>query len=203
MRTLLDDLTCSAEKHHATIDSDSFTVADSTLLCGGFADNVLGQADFKSTSIGTGNNKFRNPTAVATDGRVLAVADTDNNRVLIWNSIPTTPGVSANIVIGQPDFTATTINFGKGSQVNAQGLRGPQGVWIDQRGRFWVADTQNHRVLMWNRIPTQNGTAADLVIGKPDLTTFVEVNLVVANQTATPASLLNPVSVTVDPMDRV
>jgi uncharacterized protein (TIGR03437 family) len=172
-------------------------------LCGGFADNVIGQADFTSTSIGTGNNKFRNPTAVATDGRVLAVADTDNNRVLIWNSIPTTAGAPANIVVGQADFTGTAINFGRGSQVSAQGLRGPQGVWIDARGRFWVADTQNHRVLMWNRVPTQNGAAADLVVGKPDLTTFIDVNLVTANQTATASSLLNPVSVTVDPMDRL
>ena len=172
-------------------------------LCGGFADNVIGQADFTSRSIGTGNNKFRNPTSVATDGRVLAVADTDNNRVLIWNSIPNTPAAPANIVIGQPDFTTTSINFGKGSQVNAQGMRGPQGVWIDQRGRLWVADTQNHRVLMWNQVPTQNGAAADLVVGKPELTTFVDVNLVSANQSATASSLLNPVSVTVDPMDRL
>lgn len=172
-------------------------------LCGGYSDVVIGQDDFEKTDIGTGNNKLRNPTAVATDGRVLAVADTDNNRVLIWNNIPTVPSIPADIVLGQPDFASTGINFGKGSQVNEQGMRGPQGVWIDNAGRLWVADTQNHRVMRWNSLPTQNGAAADLALGKPDLRTFVDVNLVTADNDATPGNLLNPVSVTVDPQNRV
>ena len=33
------------------------------------------------------------------------VADTDNNRVLIWNSIPTTNGANADLVLGQDNFT--------------------------------------------------------------------------------------------------
>ena len=32
-------------------------------------------------------------------------------------------------------------------------MRGPQGVWI-QNGKLYVADTQNNRVLIYNRIPT-------------------------------------------------
>ncbi|HYO83061.1 MAG TPA: NHL repeat-containing protein, partial [Bryobacteraceae bacterium] len=172
-------------------------------LCGGASDTVLGQPDFEKTEIGTGARSFRTPTAVATDGRVLAVADTDNNRVLIWTSIPTSNGEPANVVIGQQDFNATAINAGNGSQVNERGLRGPQGVWIDQRGRLWVADTQNNRVLMWNEIPRANGAPATLVLGAPDMTTFVEVDLTRAQFNATATNLLNPVSVTVDPSDRV
>src|SRR5205807_7521817 len=51
---------------------------------------------------------------------------------------------------------------------------------------------------IYNRIPTANGVAADLVLGAPDFTTFVETDLAQQNATATPTNLLNPVSVTSD-----
>ena len=63
-----------------------------------------------------------------------------------------------------------------GNTPNAKSMRGPQGVWI-QNGRLYVADTQNNRVLIFNRIPTSNGAAADVVLGQPDFTTFVEPDL--------------------------
>jgi hypothetical protein len=167
-------------------------------VCGGVADVVLGQPDFTKTDIGITQRNLRTPSAVATDGRYVAVADTDNNRVLIWNNIPSDNGAPADIVVGQPDFTSAGLNFGGvGSTPSAKGLRGPQGVWI-QDGKLYVADTQNHRVLIWNRIPTQNGQPADVVLGKPDFTTFVEVDLARAPLDATASTLLNPVSVTSD-----
>jgi len=55
------------------------------------------------------------------------------------------------------------------SEVDAR----PQGVWI-QNGKLYVADTQNNRVLIYNSIPTANGAAADVVLGAPNFTTFVE-----------------------------
>ena len=91
------------------------------------ADLVPGQPDFVTTTSGSGRDRMRNPTAVATDWYKLAVANTDNNRVLIWNSIP--------------------LNFGCGRQVNEHGRSGPQGVWIDHEGGLWVADTLNNRIL--------------------------------------------------------
>ena len=66
---------------------------------------------------------MRLPTAVATDGRNLAVADTANNRVLLWKSIPTQIGQPADIVVGQPDFVTISPVV-----VNQTSLRGPQGV---------------------------------------------------------------------------
>jgi hypothetical protein len=167
-------------------------------VCGGATDIVLGQPDFSTTTIGLTDHNFRTPTAVATDGRYVVVADTDNNRVLLWNSIPSFNGQPADIVIGQPDFTSAGLNFGGNTSTpSARGLRGPQGVWI-QYGKLYVADTQNHRVLIWNSIPTQNGQPADVVLGKPDFNTFVEVDLTRAPLDATASSLLNPVSVTSD-----
>jgi hypothetical protein len=167
-------------------------------VCVAEADIVLGQPDFAKTDLGLAQNRLRTPTAVATDGRVLAVADTDNNRVLIWNQIPTSNDVPADVVVGQKDFTSGGINYGgSGNSPSAQGLRGPQGVWI-QNGKFFVADSQNHRVLIWNSIPAQNGQNADLVLGQANFNAFVEPDLTKLAVSATGSSMLNPVSVTSD-----
>src|SRR6185295_14371491 len=117
-------------------------------------------------------SSLRLPLAVASDGRILAVADTSNNRILIWKSIPAVNGQNADIVLGQPDFNTV----GR-LTVNASAMRGPQGVWI-QDGRLFVADTQNNRVLIWNSIPTQNNQPADLVLGQPNFTSAPAVNQV-------------------------
>jgi hypothetical protein len=162
-------------------------------VCGGIADLVLGQPDFKTIDPAATQTGMRLPTAVATDGTVLAVADTDNNRVLIWKSIPTKNTTPADVVVGQPDFTTTTTVV----PPTAKSLRGPQGVWI-QDGKLYVADTQDHRVLIYNSIPTSNGAAADVVLGQPNFTTFVEPDLTQAKSDATANNLLNPVSVTSD-----
>ena len=49
-------------------------------------------------------------SAYASAGR-LYVADFNNNRVLVWSSIPTT-NVAATAVLGQPDMTTGTSNTG-------------------------------------------------------------------------------------------
>lgn len=61
-------------------------------VCVGKATLVLGQPDFVTTTQNNAAtaNSLRTPTNVATDGVHLVVADTDHNRVLIWNHIPTT-----------------------------------------------------------------------------------------------------------------
>src|SRR5580704_16649537 len=69
-------------------------------VCIGGANVVLGQPDFNSTNIAVTQSGMRTPTAVASDGHVVAVADSDNNRVLIWNSIPTANGTPADVVVG-------------------------------------------------------------------------------------------------------
>jgi hypothetical protein len=178
-------------------------------VCVGKADVVLGQPDFHSPDhaalngnptpiVAPTRQNLRVPTAVATDGRIVVVADTDNNRVLIWNSIPTSNNQPADVVIGQANFTSNSLPGSNGSFTpTAASLRGPQGVWI-QDGRLYIADTQNHRVLIYNSIPTQNGAAADVVLGQPDFTTFVQPDLTQAGVDARPDNLLNPVSVTSD-----
>ena len=163
--------------------------------CVGVADIVLGQPDFSTVDevLTPNNNTLRLPTAVASDGVRLIVADTNNNRVLIWNSIPTTNQQPADVVLGQKDFKT---NFAA-RPPSASTLLGPQGVWI-QGNRLFVADTQNHRVLVWNSIPNSNAKAADFVLGQPSITQGVEVDLAKASPVATASSMTNPVSVSSD-----
>ncbi|MEO8026547.1 MAG: hypothetical protein ABI823_08735 [Bryobacteraceae bacterium] len=162
-------------------------------LCGGQASTVLGQPDFTTTSINLTRTGMRLPTAVATDGTVLAVADTLNNRILIWNSIPASNGAPADIVLGQADFTTVRQPI----VVDNKSVRAPQGLWI-QNGRLYVADTQNHRVLIWNKIPTANYAPADMVLGQPNFNVAPEPDLTRVNLNAQANTMLNPVSVTSD-----
>jgi len=156
---------------------------------------VLGQADFTSIDYHITQTGFRLPTAVATDGHALAVADTANNRVMLWKSIPTVNGQPADIELGQPDFN--TVLQGSQVVVDNKSFRGPQGVWI-QNGKLFVADTQNHRVLIWNSIPTQNRQPADVVLGQANFNVAVQPDLTKDKTLAHSNTLLNPVSVSSD-----
>lgn len=165
------------------------------LVCVGTADVVLGQASMDKGELQPPRaDTLRLPIGVASDGVRLAVADTDNNRVLIWNSIPIYNGQPADVVVGQPDFTKSTST---GFNPNERSLKGPQGVWL-QNGKLFVADTGNNRVLIWNSIPTTNHAPADIVLGAPDFKTFVQPDLTKAQLEPKATTLLTPVSVTSD-----
>lgn len=163
-------------------------------LCGYLATNVLGQPNYKGTDPGLSNQGMQVPMGVATDGQILAVADTNNNRVLIWKSIPSTINSPADLVVGQADFT-----HGSGSTTQST-LLGPQGIWI-QGGKLFVADANNNRVLIWNSIPAANGQPADIVLGQSSFTSGAVpsgCNATNITKTAAPNQLCDPVSVTSD-----
>ncbi len=166
-------------------------------VCVGRATVVLGQPDFSTTTLNSAASQgnLRSPTAIASDGVHLAIADTDHNRVLIWNRIPTTNNAPADVVVGQPNFVTATVPTNH--VPNAQSMSGPQGVWI-QNGMLFVADTLNNRVLVYYHIPTTNGAAADLVLGQPNFSTYVQVDVTQQTTSATARNMLNPVSVTSD-----
>ena len=166
-------------------------------VCVGQATSVLGQPDFTTTTenINATSSALRLPTAVATDGVHVVVADTNHNRVLIWNRIPAVNNQAADVVVGQPDMVSSGLP--PNNTPTAKSMRGPQGVWI-QDGKLYVADTQNNRILIYNHIPTANGVAADLVLGEPNFTTTTQPDLTQQTTSATAQTLLNPVSVTSD-----
>lgn len=99
----------------------------------------------------------------------LFVNDRGNNRVLIFNSIPTVDSAEPDVVVGQIDFTTADPNAG-GATPNATGFANNVNVSVCGNGMMFVADRVNNRVLGFNTIPTVNGAPADLVIGQPDFT---------------------------------
>jgi hypothetical protein len=161
-------------------------------VCVGTATVVLGQPDFitNTVDVNASQNNLRLPSAVASDGVHLVVADTYHNRVLIWNHLPTYSNAPADVVVGQANF-ADWQSLPLGTST-ASSLRAPQGVWL-QNGKLFVADTQNNRVLIWNSIPTSNGVAANVVLGFSNFTTYSAT--AVANQatSATASNMQDPV----------
>lgn len=115
------------------------------------------------------NWSMNKPNAVARNaiGDELYVADSGNHRILIFTEHPT--DAVADAVIGQPDFTSNIPNNGG---VSAISLNNPMGLKMDAGNRLYVADTDNHRVLVFNRNkPTGTTTvSADRVIGQPNFT---------------------------------
>ena len=161
-------------------------------VCRGTASLVLGQPDFNSFNSSATASGLRNPTGIATDGTVLAVADTLNNRVLIWLHLPTVNGQPADVVVGQPNFTTVSA-----VSPTATSLRAPSGVWI-YNGKLFVADTYDDRIMIYNKIPTTNGVAADQVLGQTSFTAFVQPDLTQTNGVGTSFNMQTPVSVTTD-----
>ena len=75
------------------------------------AELVLGQTDFLTVSNNAGSSasssSLSGPQSVFSDGTKLYIADTNNNRVLIWNSNPTSNKQAADVVVGQADMDDT------------------------------------------------------------------------------------------------
>jgi hypothetical protein len=131
------------------------------------ADVVIGQADMSGTLANRGGSAAANtldqPYAVTTDGTRLLISDMGNDRVLIYNTVPTVNGANADAVIGQTDMTGSSYDT---SQIR---LSGPMGIRYDSgSGKLVVTDNANNRVLIYNSIPTTNGAAADVVVGQAD-----------------------------------
>ncbi len=140
---------------------------------GTLPDLVLGQSSFDSCDDGVSEFAMNYPSGVWSDGTKLLVTDGSNNRVLGWNSFPTSNNQPADFVLGQADFTSNECNLGSDAP-NAESLcNNYEGIFSNGR-QIFVADSDNNRVLVWNDWPTENGVAADLVLGQPDFTSTTD-----------------------------
>lgn len=119
-------------------------------------------------SAGIGAAGYSAPSGVWSDGTTLIAADTNNHRVLIYNSVPTTNGASADVVVGQPDAVSGVANQGGTPAANT--LFAPTGVFFDG-ATLYIADTGNNRVLIYFGLPNSNNTPADVVVGQPSFST--------------------------------
>lgn len=131
---------------------------------GAAAQVVVGQDDLISDGRGCSATSLSRPESAFVANGKLIVADTGNNRVLIWNKVPTANGTPADLVLGQDGFETCATNHGD-SLPSASTLSDPSDVWSDGQ-RLFVADTSNHRVLIWNTFPTHNFTPANSVLGQ-------------------------------------
>lgn len=101
------------------------------------------------------------PRGVFYDGDTLVVADTGNHRVLVWFSLPKEDHSSADLVLGQKDFFSDAPN---GGREPGDGMYMPCGVCI-RDGTLLVADSWNHRILVWEKLPENNDQKPDHTIG--------------------------------------
>ncbi|MEH2014816.1 hypothetical protein [Nostoc sp.] len=163
------------------------------------ADLVLGQVNFTDNEPNRGNqaasaNTMHWPYGVFYHQGRLFIADTGNRRVLIWHQLPTENGQPADLVLGQPDMISRNENGG--ASATAASMR-----WCHDI-TFWgenlvVSDAGNHRVMIWQGIPTENNTPCAVVLGQQNFD-FVEMNQGVYYPNASSLSMPYGVGVTED-----
>lgn len=144
------------------------------LTSGMAASVVIGQPDFTSgaPALEASATSLHYPFDLALDqAGNLYVADTYDNRVLFYPA-PLTTGMAATRVFGQPDLTSNAPNNGG---VSAATLDFPTGVALDADGNLYVADQENHRVLVYTN-PLTGATSADYVFGQQGSFTTNEPN---------------------------
>jgi len=119
------------------------------------ADLMLSGVDFNNTG---GALMFNHPSDIASDGVHFLLCDRFNNRVLVWNTLPSRWDAQPDLVLGQRNFTENNPGTSK------SGMNWPGNVSVGSNGRVAVADTENDRILIWNIFPTQSGQSADISI---------------------------------------
>ncbi len=135
------------------------------------ANLVLGQADFV-----TGTNAPQSSSFSLNDARCVAidpvsgkifVSDGGQGRVIRFpNAASLTNGAGAEAVFGKPNFSDTT------SANGTQGMNSVRGISLDRKGRLWVAEASNNRVLCFEAAIYRSSHAhADRVFGQPDFIT--------------------------------
>jgi DNA-binding beta-propeller fold protein YncE len=126
---------------------------------------VIGQPSFGANPIGATSAQALSWDALglALDvaRRRLFVADSVNNRILVYDTTALANGIAATNVLGQPDFSS--IQAGNG----ASALSFPRGLAYDPaHDRLFVADDGNSRVLVFNTSTITNGMSAVAVLGQ-------------------------------------
>jgi hypothetical protein len=120
------------------------------------ADLVLGQPGFETAQefayVKQGAGRLRFPYAISLEDDLMAVADTANNRVLLWQNPPRSGcGHPADSVIGQANMDANGENEWKA--VTHHTLCWPYGLHL-RAGWLAIADSGNNRVMLW-RVESQ------------------------------------------------
>jgi hypothetical protein len=133
------------------------------------ANLILGQSTTTGSTANAGGvsgSSVNNPTSVAGDGTRLVISDRQNNRILLYPTMPTMTGAPASLVVGQPDTVSARLN--NGGSISASSLTSPNGVSM-LGTRFGISDGA-FRVLIWNTPPTARGDLPQIALGQPNFT---------------------------------
>jgi DNA-binding beta-propeller fold protein YncE len=139
----------------------------STASGGHTASYVLGQSSLRNSSVSNTGFNYANGLAVDTVNSRLFVADTNNNRVLVFPT-PVTNGENASYVLGQSGLGSTGANQGTGTPSQSS-MYQPNDVTYDSTNALlYVADASNNRVLVFNLSGgITNGMNASYELGQP------------------------------------
>lgn len=120
---------------------------------------VLGQPDFTSGGPGVTSSRFDQlgQATIGTSGK-LWIVDGNNTRVVGYNSFPIVNGAAADLVIGQVDFTSNT------PASSSTELANPYSA-VDNGTQLFVSDKTNHRIQVFNTIPSSSTPSADFSLG--------------------------------------
>lgn len=151
------------------------------------ATTVLGQSTFATGANSPVNaSSMSSPQSVGYDPALgnLYVADTFNNRVLVFKGFTSSSsfpanGTAADYVLGQPCFESTTAAAGATTSVpaicgsgvlNAYGLNKPTKVWVDPNtGNTAITDSGNNRVLIFTSPPTDSTVGPNVIVGQTSI----------------------------------
>jgi hypothetical protein len=132
------------------------------------ADFVIGQPDLTSNAAGTSAIALNHPYAAYCMANKLFVVEQGNNRILVFDPIPTASNPMASYVIGQPDLVTGTTGVCTASSLNS-----PYEI-LRHGDTFFVADGGNQRVLEFDTIPTATGATATAVLGQVNFTSCLQ-----------------------------
>jgi uncharacterized protein (TIGR03437 family) len=183
----------------ATSPSAKFVVGHTSGVSG------IKSTDTKSLNPNDGNpqpsaSTFAGPQSAVFLNNELYVTDTGNNRVSV---LPLANGTfaAATRVLGQDRFNTNSINLIEGREFFFSSSSGSDsGLALDSTTdtpHLYVSDPYNNRVLGFRDVrKLKPGSAADIVIGQPDMTTGLcnypagDINLPTASSLCRPLGLL-------------
>lgn len=148
----------SSKKPYTEYSSTYSTLAPSSgtrITSSASPNGYLAAMGFSST---IGTSIYDHPSGLASDGRNLILVDRGNNRILVWNTAPTTSESAPDFVLCQPNQTSTV----SGSALNQ--CNWPSDAIVTPTGKLLVADSDNNRILIWNTMPTATGASASFAL---------------------------------------
>lgn len=174
-----DDSTIDSVHHRLFLSDKSnnrvlvFNLNGSNQLADRTPDNVLGQSSFFTDASAVSQSGMNLPRGLAYDSvnDRLFVTDSQNHRVLVFDTATISDGENAVSVLGQTDFVSGA------ATVNQARMSTPVGLSYDSaNSRLFVAQTTGNRVTVYDVTSITNGENAVNVLGQTNFTNLATGN---------------------------